>query len=129
MVFLKVSSWKKFLRFGQKGKLSPRFIGPYEVAKQIGLVAYRLLLPLELERTHYIFHVSMLWKYIYDPFYVVPVKEIEVRSNHSYEEEPVATLDRKVNVLCNKTVLFVTVLCRNHKIEEATWESKDVMKC
>ena len=60
-VFLKVSPWKKVLRFGRKGKLSPRFIGPYEIIERIGLVAYRLALPPELDRIHNIFHVSMLW--------------------------------------------------------------------
>ena len=59
-VFLKVSPWKKVLRFGRKGKLSPRFIGPYEITERIGLVAYRLALPLELEKIHDVFHVSML---------------------------------------------------------------------
>ena len=60
MVFLKVSPWKKILRFGKKGKLSPRFVGPYRIIKRIGPVAYQLELPLELDRIHDIFHVSML---------------------------------------------------------------------
>ena len=60
MVFLKVSPWKKILRFGKKGKLSPRFIGPYRVLKRIGPVAYQLELPPELDRIHDVFHVSML---------------------------------------------------------------------
>ena len=59
-VFLKVSPWKKILRFGRKGKPSPRFIGPYEILERVGLVAYRLALPLELAKLHDIFHVSML---------------------------------------------------------------------
>ena len=62
-VFLKVSSWRKILRFEKKGKLSPRFISPYEILERIGPVAYRLALPLELAKLHDVFHVSMLWKY------------------------------------------------------------------
>ena len=62
-VFLKVSPWKKVLRFGKKGKLSPRFIKLYEVIEKVGLVAYRLALPPELEKIHYVFHVSMLRRY------------------------------------------------------------------
>ena len=62
-VFLKVSPWKKVLRFGRKGKLSPRFIGPYEVSERVGPVAYRLILPPELEKIHDVFHVSMLRRY------------------------------------------------------------------
>ena len=62
-VFLKVSPWRKILWFGKKGKLSPRFIGPYEILERIGLVAYHLALPLELAKLHNLFHVSMLQKY------------------------------------------------------------------
>ena len=59
-VFLKVSPCKKVMRFGRKGKLTPRFIGPYEVIEKVGLVAYRLALPQELENINNVFHVSML---------------------------------------------------------------------
>ena len=62
-VFLKVSSWKKIIRFGKKGKPSPRFIGPYEILERIGPVSYRLALPLELANLHDVFHMSMLRKY------------------------------------------------------------------
>ena len=61
-VFLKISPWKGILRFERQGKLSPRFIGPYEIMRKVGLVAYRLKLPLELSRIHDTFHVSMLRK-------------------------------------------------------------------
>ncbi|KAA3461164.1 Retrotransposable element Tf2 [Gossypium australe] len=71
-VFLKVSPWKKVLRFGKKGKLSPRFIGPYEIIERIGPLAYRLTLPAELGRIHNVFHVSMLQRYLSDPSHVIP---------------------------------------------------------
>ena len=70
-VFLKVSPWKKVMRFGKKGKLSPRFIGPYEVIEKVGPVAYHLALPLELEKIHNMFNVSMLQRYRSDPSHVV----------------------------------------------------------
>ena len=63
-VFLKVSPWKKVMRFGENGKLNPRFIGPYEVKEKVGPVAYRLALPPELENIYNVFHVSMLRRYI-----------------------------------------------------------------
>ena len=62
-VFLKVSPWKKVMRFGKNGKLNIKFIGPYEVIEKVGLVAYRLTLPLDLEKIHNVFHVSMLRRY------------------------------------------------------------------
>ena len=70
-VFLKVSPWKKVLRFGRKGKLSPRFIGPYEIIEKVGPVAYRLALPPELEKIHDVFHVSMLRRYRSDPSHII----------------------------------------------------------
>ncbi|KAA3474331.1 Transposon Ty3-G Gag-Pol polyprotein [Gossypium australe] len=127
-VFLKVSPRKKVMRFGWKGKLSPRFIGPYRVLERVGPVAYRLELPLELERIHNVFHVSMLRRYRSDPSHIVPVEEIEVRPDLSFEEEPVQILDRDVKVLRRKSVLLVKVLWRNHGAEEATWEPEDAMR-
>ncbi|KAG8493029.1 hypothetical protein CXB51_010399 [Gossypium anomalum] len=83
-VFLKVSPWKKVLRFGRKGKLSPRFIGPYEISERIGPVAYRLILPPELEKIHNVFHVSMLRRYRSDPSHITSPAEIEIKSDLSY---------------------------------------------
>ena len=95
-VFLKVSPWKKVMRFGEKGKLSPRFIGPYEVIEKVGLVAYRLALPPDLEKIHNVFHVSMLRRYKSDPSHVVSSETIEVKPYLTYEEEPVEILAQEV---------------------------------
>ena len=70
-VFLKISPWKGVLRFGKRGKLSPRYIGLYEVIERVGPVAYRLSLPLELSQIHYVFHVSMLRRYRSDPSHIL----------------------------------------------------------
>ena len=86
-VFLKFSPWKKVMRFGKKGKLSPRFIGSYEVIEKVGLVAYRLALPQEFEKIHNFFHASMLRRYRSDPSHVVSSKVIELRLDLTYEEE------------------------------------------
>ncbi|KAL5836129.1 hypothetical protein ACOSQ4_015626 [Xanthoceras sorbifolium] len=127
-VFLKVSPWKKVLRFGRKGKLSPRFIGPYEIIERVGPVAYRLALPPELEKIHNVFHVSMLRRYRSDPSHKVQAESIEIRPDLTYEEEPVQILDREIKELRNKRVPLVKVLWRNHKVEEATWESEETMR-
>ena len=86
-VFLKVSPWRKVLRFGKKGKLSPRFIRPYEVLERIGLVAYQLALPPELAKLHDVFHVSMLRKYRSDGSHILPVQKVQVQADFSYDED------------------------------------------
>ena len=127
-LFLKVSPWKKVLRFGKKGKLSPMFIGSFEVIEKVGPVAYRLALPLELEKIHNVFHVSMLRRYRSDSSHVISSKTIELRPDLTYEEEPVEILAREVKELQNKRIPLVKVLWRNHKTEEATWESEEAMQ-
>ncbi|KAL4387118.1 hypothetical protein GQ457_09G020330 [Hibiscus cannabinus] len=126
-VFLKVSPWKKVMRFGRKGKLSPRYIGPYEIVERVGSVAYRLLLPPELERIHDVFHVSMLRKYRSDPSHVMPVEEIELNPDLSYDEEPVEILASDSKVLRGRTIELVKVKWRHRGVEEATWERKEDM--
>lgn len=98
-VFLKVSPWKKVLKFGKKGKLSPRFISPYEIIECVGPVAYRLALPLELDRIHNVFHVSMLRRYKSDPSHVISAETIDVQPDLTYEEELVKILARKMKEL------------------------------
>ncbi|KAA3483460.1 DNA/RNA polymerases superfamily protein [Gossypium australe] len=127
-VFLKVSPWKKVLRFGWKGKLSPRFIGHYKVLKRVGPVAYQLELSVDLSQIHDVFHVSMLRRYRSDPSHVVPVEEIEVSPYLCFEEKPVRILDRDVKVLRWKSVPLVKVLWQNHGTEEATWELEDMVR-
>lgn len=127
-VFLRVSPWKGVLRFKKKGKLSPRYIGPYEITERIGPTAYRLALPPELSRIHNVFHVSMLRKYIADPSHVLTSEPIELEEDLSYVEQPVEILDRKEQVLRNKTIPLVKVLWRSHAVEEATWETEESMK-
>ncbi|XP_022876882.1 uncharacterized protein LOC111395103 [Olea europaea var. sylvestris] len=127
-VFLRLSPWKGVIKFGKRGKLSPRYIGPYEIVERIGPVAYRLALPTELSRIHDVFHVSMLCKYIPDPSHVLESQPVELKESLTYEEKSVQILDRKEQILRSKTIPLVKVLWRNHVIEEATWESKEQMR-
>ncbi|TYK06357.1 reverse transcriptase [Cucumis melo var. makuwa] len=127
-VFLRLSPWRGVLRFGRKGKLSPRYIGPYQIIERVGPAAYRLELPTELARIHDVFHVSMLRKYISDPSHVLQVQPIELKEDLGYREEAVQNLKRKEQVLRNKTIRLVKVLWRHHGIEEATWESEDQIR-
>ena len=95
-VFLKVSPWRKILRFGKKRKLSLRFIGPYEILERIGTVAYCLSLPPELVKLHDVFHVLMLQRYRYDEYHILLIQDIQVQSDITIDEKPKAILDREV---------------------------------
>ncbi|KAL0536189.1 hypothetical protein IC582_025128 [Cucumis melo] len=127
-VFLKVAPMKGVLRFERRGKLSPRFVGPFEILEQIGPVAYRLALPPSLSTVHDVFHVSMLRKYVPDPSHVVDYEPLEIDENLSYTEQPVEVLAREVKMLRNREIPLVKVLWRNHRVEEATWEREDDMR-
>ncbi|TYK27130.1 pol protein [Cucumis melo var. makuwa] len=98
-VFLKVAPMKGVLRFERRGKLSPRFVRPFEILEQIGPVAYRLALPPSLSTVHDVFHVSMLRKYVPDPSHVVDYEPLEIDENLSYTEQPVEVLAREVDPL------------------------------
>ncbi|KAA0039610.1 pol protein [Cucumis melo var. makuwa] len=127
-VFLKVAPMKGVLRFVRRGKLSPRFVGPFEILERIGPVAYRLALPPSLSTVHDVFHVSMLRKYVLDPSHVVDYEPLEIDENLSYTEQPVEVLAREVKMLRNREIPLVKVLWRNHRVEEATWEREDDMR-
>ncbi|XP_070036773.1 uncharacterized protein [Nicotiana tomentosiformis] len=127
-VFLKVSPMKGVMRFGNKGKLSPRYVGPYKIIRRIGRVAYELDLPLELQAVHPVFHVSMLWKCIGDHSLITPIEDIHIAEDLSYAEVPVVILDRQVRKLRTKEVASVKVLWRNNNIEEMTWEAEEEMR-
>ncbi|GKF96433.1 putative reverse transcriptase domain-containing protein, partial [Tanacetum coccineum] len=94
-VLLKVSPWKGVVRFGKKGKLAPRFVGPFEIIEKVGPVAYRLRLPEELNGVHDTFHVSNLKKCLADPTLQVPLDEIQVDAKLTFVEEPMEILERE----------------------------------
>ncbi|KAA0067014.1 pol protein [Cucumis melo var. makuwa] len=128
MVFLKVAPMKGVLRFEKKGKLSPRFVEPFEILERIGLVAYRLALPPFFSAVHDVFHVSMLRRYVTEPTHVVDFEQLQISENLSYEEQPVEILAREVKKLRSREISLVKVLWRNHGVEEATWEREEDMR-
>ena len=113
------------VRFGKRGKLSPRFIGPFEILKRIGTIAYRLALPPSMAGIYEVFHVSMLGKYTLDPAHVVDWGQIEVDTDGAFEEGPVCILDSRDQVFRRKTV---RVLWRHYGGEKSTWERDDTMR-
>ena len=127
-VFLKVMPKRGVVRFGKQGKLSPRFIGPFEILERVGVVAYRLALPPSMSGVHEVFHVSMLRKYTPDPAHLVDWGEIEVDTYGTFEEGPVCIIDSREQVLQRKTVRLVRVLWQHRGVEESTWEREDTMR-
>nr|XP_009760880.1 PREDICTED: uncharacterized protein LOC104213143 [Nicotiana sylvestris] len=118
---------KGVMRFGKKGKLSPRYVGPYQV-QRIGRVAYKLDLPPELETIHPVIHISMLRNFLGDPSCISPIEDLDVFENLSYEEIPVVILDRQIRKLRTKEVASVKVFWRSNNVEEMTWEAEEDMK-
>ena len=109
-VFLKVMPKRRVVRFGKRGKLSPRYIGPFEVLERVGTVVYRLALPPSLSSVHAVFHVSMIWKYTLDPTHLVDWGEPVVDADGTFEEGLVHNMDSRYQVLRGKTVSLMKVL-------------------
>ena len=126
--FLKVMPKRGVVRFGKRGKLSPRFIGPFEILERIGTVAYWLALPPNMSGVHEVFHVSMLRKYTPDPAHMMDWRQIEVETDGTFEEGPVCIVDSRDQVLRRKTVRLVRVLGQHYGMEESTWEREDTMR-
>ncbi|GJZ09395.1 putative reverse transcriptase domain-containing protein [Tanacetum coccineum] len=127
-VLLRVSPWKGVVHFKKKGKLAPRFVGPFEIIKKIGLVAYRLDLPEELDGVHDTFHVSNLKKCLADPTLQVPLEEIQVDAKMNFVEEPVEILEREFKKLKHSRIAIVKVRWNSKRGPEFTWEHEDQMK-
>nr|KYP37741.1 hypothetical protein KK1_041053 [Cajanus cajan] len=105
----------------RKRKLTPRFVGPYQIIQRVGPVAYRLALPPPLSNLHDVFHVSQLRKYVHDPSYVVELDDLQVKENLTFEKLQVAVVDHKLKELRGKSIALVKVLW-DAATGEATWE-------
>ncbi|GJY96105.1 putative reverse transcriptase domain-containing protein [Tanacetum coccineum] len=124
-VLLKVSPWKGVVRFGKKGKLAPRYVGPFEIVECVGPVAYRLKLPQELSCVHDMFHVSNLKKCLAEPDVQVPLDEIEIDENLRFVEEPIEIVERDVKKLKRRRIPLVKVRWNSRQGAEYTWEHED----
>ncbi|KAI3770363.1 hypothetical protein L6452_01492 [Arctium lappa] len=127
-VKLKVSPWKGIIRFGKRGKLSPRFLGPFKVLKRVGLQAYQLQLPPELSRIYNTFHICYLRKCLAEEESVIPLSELRVDEGNRCVEEPYAILEKKSKKLRHKEVTIVKVQWKHHRGANVTWEAEEDMK-
>ncbi|GKC10630.1 putative reverse transcriptase domain-containing protein [Tanacetum coccineum] len=128
MVMLKVSPWKGVIRFGKRGKLSPRYIGPFKIIERIGPVAYKLELPEKLRGIHSTFHVSNLKRCLADENLIIPLEEIQLDDKLHFIEEPVEIMDREVKRLKQSRIPIVKVRWNSRRGPEFTWEREDFFR-
>jgi hypothetical protein len=127
-VYLRVSPTKGVQRFGTKGKLAPRYVGPFEILKICGPVAYKIRLPSQLAAIHDVFHISQLKKCIKVPTEIVETRAIEIEPDLSYTEQPIQILDTKERVTRMKKIKMYKILWDHHTEEEATWETESYLQ-
>ncbi|GJS21339.1 hypothetical protein Tco_0449971 [Tanacetum coccineum] len=123
-----VSPWKGVLRFKNKGKLSPRFIRPFKILKQVEEVAYVLELPEEIRGIHNTFHISYLRKCLADESSVITIDDVEINPEITNREEPMAILGRKTRQLHNKEIPLVNVQWKHRKGTNIRWEPEEKMR-
>ncbi|GJV51177.1 putative reverse transcriptase domain-containing protein [Tanacetum coccineum] len=124
-VMLKVSPRKGIFRFGKRGKLNPRYIRSFKILEQIGPVAYKLVLPKELNSIHNTFHVSNLKKCLSDESLVIPIKELRLDDKLNFVEEPVEVMDREIKQLKRSHIPIIKVRWNSKRGPEFTWKRED----
>jgi hypothetical protein len=127
-VYLRVSPTKGVQHFSIKGKLAPRYIGPFEITETCGPVAYRLHLPSQLVAIHDVFHISQLKKCIKAPTEIIEQQAIKIERDLSYAEQPIQILDAKERITRRKNIKMYKILWGHHIVEEATWETEDYLR-
>ncbi|GKF39232.1 hypothetical protein Tco_0119293, partial [Tanacetum coccineum] len=125
---LKVSPWKGVVRFGKRGKLNPRYVGPFKVLEQVESVAYKLELPQDLSRVHKTFYVSNLKKcYANEPL-AVPLDRLHFDDKLRFVEEPVEIMEQEVKQLKRSRIPIIKVQWNSRRGPEFTWERKDQLR-
>jgi hypothetical protein len=127
-VYLKVSPLRGMRRFKVKGKLSPRYIGPFLIVRRVGEMAYQLELPATLSDVHNVFHVSQLKKCLCVPEEQLPMEELSVQGDLTYTEYPIKILDTLTRVTRNKVIKMCKVQWSHHGEDEATWEREEELR-
>jgi hypothetical protein len=127
-VYLKVSPMRGLRHFKVRGKLAPRFIGPFKILEKRGEVAYQLELPSQLSDVHDVFHISQLKKCLRVPEEQIPMEDLDAKEDLSYQEYPIKILETSERVTRNKRIKMCKVQWSHHTEEEATWEREEELK-
>jgi hypothetical protein len=127
-VYLKVSPLRGMRRFKVKGKLAPRFIGPFMIFRRVGEMAYQLELPANLSDVHNVFHVSQLKKCLCVPEEQLPMEGLSVQGDLTYTEYPIKILDTLTRVTRNKVITMCKVQWSHHGEDEATWKREEELR-
>ena len=127
-VYLRVTPLRGVHRFQTKGKLAPRFVGPYRILERRGEVAYQLELPSNMVGIHDVFHVSQLKKCLRVPEEQASSEHIDIQEDLTYVEKPICILETSERRTRNKAIKFCKVQWSHHSEEEATWEREDELK-
>jgi hypothetical protein len=128
IVYLKESPMRGLRRFKVRGKLAPRFIGPFKILKKRGEVAYQLELLPQLSDVHDVFHVSQLKKCLRVPEKQIPMEDLDAKEDLSYQEYPIRILKTSERVTRNKKIKMCKVQWSHHTEDEATWEREEELK-
>ncbi|KAK1612192.1 hypothetical protein QYE76_035865 [Lolium multiflorum] len=132
-VYLKVSPLKGMQRFQLKGKLAPRYVGPFKILDRRGEVSYQLELPEEMSAVHNVFHISLLRKCLEVPektevFKNIDHRAIDINKDLTYREVPIHILEEAFRTTRTRSIKFLKIQWSNHTEEEATWEREEDMK-
>src|SRR5664279_940960 len=126
--YLQVSRLRGVRRFGIKGKLDPRYVGPFTILAKRGELSYKLELSSNFANVHDVFHVSQLRHCFKDPFRGVDIKNIDLQEDLTYREHPVRILEEAERTTRNEAIKFLKVQWSNHSEDEATWEREDDLR-
>jgi hypothetical protein len=127
-LYLKVLPMRGLHHFKVRGKLTPRFIGPFKILEKRGEVAHQLELQSQLSDVHDVFHVSQLKKCLWVPEEQIPMEYLDAKEDLSYQEYPVKILEKSERVTRNKRIRMCNVQWSHHTEEEATWEREEELK-